>query len=252
MLVSLPVGAIDVWDIPVDAPPKGATAQSLALTAGGWERLPWKARAEKGRQRIVSLARRIAILSHYAEATMWEQKQAISVDGREPPPATERVLRFSVSHSGDCMLLAVTCDGRVGIDIERLRQGVRADNLARRFFTEREGEGFFSLAPDAREKAVFRTWVRKEAYLKAVGGGVPASLRRFSVSVALSEPPAILDTELENGGASAFSLYDIDVPEGYVGALAAEGTGHRIRYLDDKGHGARGCGEVGSEMEPSM
>jgi len=253
MLLSLPVGAIDVWDIPVDAPPKGATAQSLALTAGAWERLPWKARAEKGRQRIVSLAR-IAILSRYAEATTWEQKQAISVDGRETPPATERVLRFSVSHSGDCMLLAVACDGRVGIDIERLRQGVRAENLARRFFSEREGEGFFSLALDAREMAFFRTWVCKEAYLKAVGSGVgvPAGLRRFSVSVGADRPPAILHTELEPGGVTSFSLYDIDVPEGYVGALAVEGTGHRIRYVDGKGHGARACGEAGSEMGQSM
>jgi 4'-phosphopantetheinyl transferase len=241
------VGAIDVWDIPVDVPPNDATAQSLALTAEDWERPSRQVWTEKEKQRIVSLARRIAILSRYAEATSWEQEQAISVDGRETPPATERVLRFSVSHSGDCMLLAVACDGRVGIDIERLRQGVRADNLTRRFFAEREAEGFFSLAPDAREAAFFRTWVRKEAYLKAVGGGVPAGLRRFSVSVAPNEPPAILETELEPGVVSAFSLYDIDVPEGYVGSLAVEGTGHRIRYFDDADLEIRGRGEVESE-----
>jgi len=49
--------------------------------------------------------------------------------------------------------------------------------------------------------------VRKAAHLKAVGGGVPAGLRRFSVSAASDEPPKILNTELEPGGVSAFSLF---------------------------------------------
>lgn len=232
MSASVPVGAIDVWHVPFDAPPKDAPAQSHALTAEDWECLSRQVRTEQGRQRIVSLARRIAILSRYAETTLSEQERAVLVDERETPPSTtERVLRFSVSHSGDWMLLAVACDCRVGIDIERLRQGVRVDNLARRFFTEREAERLLSLPSEDRKAAFFRVWVRKEAYLKAVGGGVPAGLRRLSVSVAPDEPPKILNTELEPGGASAFSLYDIDVPEGYVGALAVEGTGHQIRYM---------------------
>ena len=82
-----------------------------------------------------------------------------------------------------------------------------------------------------RLAAFFRTWVRKEAYLKALrcGLGVPAGLPRFRVTVAADRPPAILETRLEPGGTSSFSLYDLDAPSGYVGALAAEGADHRIR-----------------------
>ncbi len=141
-------------------------------------------------------------------------------------------LSFNLSHSGRSALLAITNNVRMGVDIERTRPGIRIDDLIRRFFSELEIEGLIFMAPKEREMAFFRTWVRKEAYLKAVGGGVPAGLRRFSVSVAPDAPSAILSTELEDGGVSAFSLYDIDVLKGYVGALAVEGTGHLIRYMN--------------------
>ena len=140
-------------------------------------------------------------------------------------------LSFSVAHSARVMVLAVGHGVCLGVDIERIRWGVRVDDVIRRFFSEREIEGLFSLPPEERGTAFFRVWVRKEAYLKAVGGGVPAGLRWFSVSVAPDQSPAVIDTELEDGGVSAFSLYDIDVPEGYIGALAVEGTEHRIRYM---------------------
>ena len=202
---------------------------------------------------MVSLARRTAILSRYAEATLRGQERVVLVNERETPPSTtERVLRFSVSHSGGWMLLAVGCGCRVGVDLERLRKGIRVDDLARRFLTGHEAEQLLSLLSEDREAVFFRTWVRKEAYLKAVGSGVPAGLSRFSVSVGSDEPPAILDTELEPGGASAFSLYDIEVPKGYVGALAVEGTEYWIRYLDENGHEIRGRGGAESETRQSM
>jgi len=152
-------------------------------------------------------------------------------------PGLSPGLSFNLAHSARLALLAVVQDTRVGVDVERIRRGVRVDDVIRRFFAQPEIEQLLSsVASEDREATFFRVWVRKEAYLKAAGGGVPAGLHRFSVSVAPDEPPAILHTDLEPGGASAFSLYDIDVPTGYMGALAVEGTGHRIRYFDNAGH----------------
>jgi len=140
-------------------------------------------------------------------------------------------LSFNLAHSGREALLAVAQVRRVGIDIERTRPVLRLDRLIRRFFSDREADELLRLEREERDAAFFRTWVRKEAYLKAVGGGVPAGLRRFSVSTASDGPPAIRSTGLEDGGVSSFSLHDLDVPEGHAGALAVEGTGHRIRYM---------------------
>jgi 4'-phosphopantetheinyl transferase len=140
-------------------------------------------------------------------------------------------LSFNLAHSGREALLAVTRSRRVGVDIERARPTRSHEALARRFFSPREVERLLAIDNGECEAAFFRTWVRKEAYLKAVGGGVPAGLRRFSVSVVPDKPPAILATELEPCGVSSLSLYDLDVPDGYAGALAVEGTEHRICYM---------------------
>jgi len=153
-------------------------------------------------------------------------------------------LSFNLAHSQDLGVLAVTRDARVGVDVERLRSGLSVDALAQRFFAASEADAIAALPKSDRTSAFFRTWVRKEAYLKAVdaGVGVPAGLRRFAVSVTASDA-LIRSTELEPGGVSAFSLYDLDVPDGYVGALAVEGTGHRIRYFDRshvEGEGGQG------------
>ena len=112
---------------------------------------------------------------------------------------------FSVAHSARAMVLAVGQRAQLGVDVERVWSGARFTELFGRFLSEREARQLVFLPSADRQTAFLRTWVRKEAYLKAVGGGVPAGRCRFSVSVALDEPPAIISTELEDGGASAFS-----------------------------------------------
>ena len=147
-------------------------------------------------------------------------------------------LSFNLSHSHDLSVLAVTGDARVGVDVECLRGGLHVNELARRFFAASEADMIAALPKPLQTAAFFRTWVRKEAYLKAAnaGVGVPAGLCRFAVSVT-ADHPAIRSTELEPGGVSTLSLYDLDVPDGYVGALAVEGTNHRIRYLEWRASG---------------
>ena len=143
-------------------------------------------------------------------------------------------LSFNLAHSGEEALLAVALGHVVGVDIERRRQDVRVDRVIRRFFSDREAEAILCLDAEQQEAAFFRTWVRKEAYLKAIGGGVPARLRRFTVSVGPDEP-AVLATELEGGAVSSFSLYDLEVRDGYAGALAVQGAEYRIARFDAGG-----------------
>jgi len=145
-------------------------------------------------------------------------------------------IEFSLSDSGEQVWIAVGQCGPLGLDIERTRGGLRIDDLTRRFLAEREVEALLSLPQEQRQAAFFRTWVRKEAYLKALGGGVPERLSRFAVSVAPDDRAAVVATQLEDDGVSSFSLYDLESPPGYVASLAAGGTRHRIRILT---HGGR-------------
>ena len=85
-------------------------------------------------------------------------------------------LHFSLSHSGEYVLLALSAS-RVGADIQQFRP-VRPD-IAARFFVEGERD-FIKNSPD-REAAFFIVWTLKEAYIKYTGKGLAQGLESFCV-----------------------------------------------------------------------
>lgn len=83
-------------------------------------------------------------------------------------------LYFSISHSGDYVLLAVS--GReIGADIQAHRAGA-AERIAERYFSPEEIRALHS-AQD-RDALFFRLWTRKEAYGKLTGRGLAASIEK--------------------------------------------------------------------------
>lgn len=91
------------------------------------------------------------------------------------PDAPE--LHFSLSHSGEYAMLAVS-DAEIGCDIERIRH-VR-DGVARRILTPEEYAALPPCGEPARDEQFTRFWVAKESCFKACGEGIfagPASVR---------------------------------------------------------------------------
>lgn len=149
----------------------------------------------------------------------------------KPVVEGDKGLTLNLSHSGCRNVLAVGRDCRIGVDIERIRPIAGVERLARRFFSQVEANALLRLPAEERVRAFFRTWVRKEAYLKGLGGGVPSRLRCFSVA-APDEAPEVLFTDLEGvAGRSLWTLVDLDAPAGCAAALAVEGEAGRIRVF---------------------
>jgi len=84
---------------------------------------------------------------------------------------------FSISHSGDKVLLALAENHKIGVDVELKTKGSLA--LAERFFCEEEVE-WLKAQSDLQEAFVF-IWTRKEALVKAAGTGIRMPLKSFSV-----------------------------------------------------------------------
>src|SRR5258706_3635076 len=78
-------------------------------------------------------------------------------------------LRFNVSHTDGCALIAVATRHEVGVDVERRRTMSDALALARRFFAADEAAALGALDGAARDAAFLALWVRKEAAGKALG-----------------------------------------------------------------------------------
>jgi 4'-phosphopantetheinyl transferase len=137
-------------------------------------------------------------------------------------------LHFNVSHTQGLVLIAVTREGEVGIDVERLRTMPTHLDLAGRFFTPGEVAGLRRLPAGASEAAFYAVWTRKEAFLKATGLGLPHGLERFEVSVPPDDPARILHIDGDAAAGARWSLTALEPAPGYVGALAIEGRGHRV------------------------
>ncbi|MHB8880698.1 MAG: 4'-phosphopantetheinyl transferase family protein [Thermodesulfovibrionales bacterium] len=143
---------------------------------------------------------------------------------------------FNISHSGDLALYAVSHGPAVGIDLEKIRPVPNLTPLTKRFFTPGEHAAINALPSDEREKAFFRAWVLKEAYVKATGEGL-AGLHSLEVSCSGSYGvPAPLIIKDRPGKASpAWSALSFEPSPGYVAALVVEGE-HFVAVHCREGH----------------
>jgi 4'-phosphopantetheinyl transferase len=130
------------------------------------------------------------------------------------PALVSGSLQFNLSHSGELALVALAAGCELGVDIERLRAQVEMEAIARRFFSPTETGALLAYPEPERGPAFFRCWTRKEAYVKALGGGLTISLASFAVSL----DPA--RAELLSGVEAPWTLHSLDVHPTYCAALA--------------------------------
>lgn len=97
-------------------------------------------------------------------------------------------LRFSLSHSDDLAVCAITHGQAVGVDTEPLARDINPDELADMVLTEAEQQELAGTTGKARNRHFLRVWTLKEAYVKAIGLGLSFPLRDCSFT---GEPPAL-------------------------------------------------------------
>lgn len=136
--------------------------------------------------------------------------------------AEEGSLHFNLSHAGQLLLLAVAHGAEVGVDLEEVRQDLEFAPMARRYFSQREREELFSLAPEEQLASFYRCWTRKEAYLKGTGAGFSQPSTCFDVPLLEHEEPSLLAHRLIPAEVDRWSICDLPMPRGYCAAIAVE------------------------------
>ena len=116
-------------------------------------------------------------------------------------------LSFNLSHSGDYAILGVTRHLKLGVDIEVVRRIEELELLAANNFATTEFRELLALAPDRRNDAFLACWTRKEAYVKALGGGLSVPLKDFEVSVDPSVPAVFRSISGSAAAAAAWTLW---------------------------------------------
>ena len=115
-------------------------------------------------------------------------------------PSVDESVRFNISHSGDLMLLGMTRDQEIGVDIEQVTELDVADLLP-----NRDRAAVAALPPACRRRAALQAWTRMEARSKASGAG-------------LADGPPVND---EDG----FTTCDLEVDDQYVASVSVQGGG---------------------------
>ncbi|TDC91265.1 4'-phosphopantetheinyl transferase superfamily protein [Actinomadura sp. 7K507] len=126
-------------------------------------------------------------------------------------------LDFSLSHSGDRVVLAVAEGAMVGVDVER-ENDRDIDRLAAMVLAAPERDVFAALPSEQRKRAFHRYWSRKEAILKATGHGLAAPMTAIHLS-APGDPAEVLAWD-GDAAVSPVRLADLATGPGYAAAVA--------------------------------
>ena len=111
--------------------------------------------------------------------------------GPQGKPALRNGPVFNASHAAGRLLLAIAPEGRLGVDIELLHRVDDLEAISRQNFAEDEREAVLATPLAERDRAFLEIWTRKEALIKAIGGGLSIPLRSFSVSL-VTRPGSLL------------------------------------------------------------
>jgi len=129
-------------------------------------------------------------------------------------------LRFNASNSGDLAACAFTRGCEIGVDVEQYRRVSDLDHIAHRFFSPEEAAEVLGLSAADKDAGFFNCWTRKEAYIKAMGGGLSIPLDSFRVTLF----PGVTARMVTLGGsaeaARSWTLHDFTPAAGYAGAIA--------------------------------
>ncbi|MGH6799951.1 MAG: 4'-phosphopantetheinyl transferase family protein [Methylocella sp.] len=127
---------------------------------------------------------------------------------------------FNVSHSGCWALIGFSGSRDIGVDIEFMRAAGGELDLARSFFSAAEYRSLEGLANGMLLLSFYKIWTCKEAVLKAIGAGISAHLKDFSVELTLDGYAIHPESNCFSASLASVVVNPVEVPEGYAGCYA--------------------------------
>jgi 4'-phosphopantetheinyl transferase len=159
-------------------------------------------------------------------------------------PESAGTLSFNLSHSEDVAVFAFGWNRNIGVDVERVRPDVGYEDIANHHFSTREIQSLARLPRQQRVEGFFLCWTRKEAYIKAVGGGLQIPLDSFDVSLEPGNPARFL-----GGVDSSWRISSLTAGNEYPVALAYDGLPANLRFFISRpGHALSDVSADGTDL----
>jgi 4'-phosphopantetheinyl transferase len=201
---TLAPGEIHLWRAALDNPIRLTGAEAV-LSRNEILRAGQFARAMDRDRYIAAHGALRMVLGLYLSADPESLEFVTGPAGKPALVQTFTDLRFNLSHSGDLALIAVTRGREVGVDIERVQRNIEFEPIVEHYFEPGEAWDLRTAPPHERVPRFFDLWTRKEACVKAEGGGLGVK------------------TQPER-----FGVQNFRPAHGYAGAIASEGHDWRL------------------------
>lgn len=207
-----PGDGVDLWTFPLDRPDDALASARRTLDDGERARAARFATPTLSGRFVARRAGLRAVLARYVGVG----PEALSIrragEGRPRLVGTATPIVFSATHSDGLALVAVARRDPLGLDVERVREVVERDVIARRYFDPADAEALAAATTEeARRLAFFLGWTRLEARAKALDEGVFRHVERRDHGAARAE--------------DAVAPYVFSPQDGFVAALFATAPG---------------------------
>src|SRR5262245_157370 len=230
--IQLASDEVHCWCARLDVPPETSARLYATLGADEHDRSA-RFRFQRDRQHfIVSHGVLRDLLGRYLQIQPHRIRYDYGVFGKpELCPTFGGGIQFSLSHADGLALIAIAAGSKVGVDLEGIQSQVDYMAIARQFFSTSETEELSALPSRSYAEAFISCWTKKEACLKACGGGLAIPLNRLAVPLQTDPAEDPIDVHVAAHDVipeTRCSVYTLRPAPCYVGALAIEGSGFRL------------------------
>lgn len=112
------------------------------------------------------------LLAPACQCTPRDVPMTTRADGKPTLMMASPALHFNLTHSDNWALIALHPRWEIGIDLELHKPWPHMNDLAESVFSQAELRTWRATTPVDQASALYTTWTRKEACLKAVGTGL--------------------------------------------------------------------------------
>ncbi len=207
---------VDVWSAPLDVDEHEMDDLLHRLSPSEQKRVGSLLEEKAVRQYIVSRAMQRQLLASYAGGLPSDIQFGIVAMGKPTLSKPNDIgLQFNTTHSGRLVIIAVTANRDVGVDVEQVRPIPRALKVAKRCFSADEYESLLQLEGEELDHAFLSIWVKREGTAKARGDSVWRGLASWKGG------------ELESL-ARQFRVEFLDIGPEFVGVVVARGDDWKV------------------------
>ncbi len=141
-------------------------------------------------------------------------------------------LKFNISHSGDMALFGFSYNQGIGVDIEEIKNDFDSLEIADNFFSKKEIACLHNTTKSEQNRAFYRCWTRKEAFIKAEGSGLSFPLDRFTVTLDHDIKASLQETKWQPEERLNWHLSSYVPAKNYIAALAIRDKIKFVKYFN--------------------